>query len=279
MMRPRPHQMGDLPLAELMTVTALAERLRDPKVRIVQVTSAARFASGHVPGAVLVTPNELVSGVAPAVGKLPDRERLTTLIQRLGLNGDTCVVAYDDEGGGWAGRLLWTLDVVGHHDWAYLDGGLNAWIADGLPLSTETFTPTPNTAAITIDRHPIVDVEEILARLGDAAFVIWDCRSEAEYRGTKSGSARAGRVPGAVHLDWLDLMDPARHLRLRTDLPALLARAGIRTDADIVTHCQTHHRSGLSYLVGRLLGLSIRAYDGSWAEWGNRPDTPIESGP
>ncbi len=279
MMRPRPRQMREVPVAELMTATTLHQRLNERKVRIVQVTSAARFAAGHVPGAVLVTPNELVSGVAPAVGKLPDRKRLTALIQRLGLDHDTCVVAYDDEGGGWAGRLLWTLDVVGHRNWAYLDGGLNAWVADGLPLSTEISAPTPSTAAITIDRDPIIDVEEILARLGDSSLAIWDCRSEAEYRGTKSGSARAGRIPGALHLDWLDLMDPTRHLRLRTDLPGLLAGAGIRREADIVTHCQTHHRSGLSYLVGRLLGLSIRAYDGSWAEWGNRTDTPVETGP
>jgi 3-mercaptopyruvate sulfurtransferase SseA len=109
---------------------------------------------------------------------------------------------------------------------------------------------------------------------------VWDCRSAEEFRGQKSGSARAGHIPGAVHLDWLDLMDRARALRLRTDLEALLAERGIDRGRDVVTHCQTHHRSGLSYLVARLLDFPrIRAYPGSWSEWGNRTDTPVATGP
>jgi thiosulfate/3-mercaptopyruvate sulfurtransferase len=114
-----------------------------------------------------------------------------------------------------------------------------------------------------------------MAALDDDTSVIWDVRSAEEYAGLRSGSARAGHIPGAVNLDWELLKDGNRQLRLVQDLEDLASSLGLFDADQVITHCQTHHRSGLSYLVGRLLGLPIRAYHGSWAEWGNDPDTPI----
>ena len=263
----------------LIEPKALFERLADPRLLVVCVTSATSYANGHVPGAVLATPGELVSGVAPATGTLPSPERLTALLDRIGYAPDLDVVAYDDEGGGWAGRFLWTLDVVGHREWSYLDGGIHAWRADGLPLETRPTVRAPTTNRLVLDSVPQADAAELLRRLDDPSLLVWDCRSREDFVGTKSGSRRAGHSPGAVSLDWLDLMDRSRGLRLRTDLATLLARARIDPKRDVVTHCQTHHRSGLSYLVGRLLGFPrIRAYAGSWSEWGNRDDTPVATG-
>lgn len=264
----------------LLEPADLSPRLGERDLLVVHVASAPSYAAGHVPGAVLVTPAELVAGKPPAPGDLPDRDRLTALFTRLGYAPDLEIVAYDDEGGGWAGRFLWTLDVIGHDRWAYLDGGIHAWAADGAPIETAERSRATRVAHIPVDDRPTARADEILRRLDDPTLLVWDCRSAEEYRGRKSGSARAGHIPGAVHLDWLDLMDPARALRLRTDLDTLLAARGIDRERDVVTHCQTHHRSGLSYLVGRLLDFPrIRAYPGSWSEWGNRTDTPVASGP
>jgi thiosulfate/3-mercaptopyruvate sulfurtransferase len=247
---------------------------------LVHVASAAAFQSAHIPGAQLVEPGELVAGTPPGVGRLPSRERLEALFGRLGLTPEVTVVAYDDEGGGWAGRLIWTLDVIGHTRWSYLDGGIHAWHAAGLPLeSGPPPAPVPQAVHIAIDTGPIAEIPDILTAIDDAASVIWDARSEAEYLGLRSGSQRAGHIPGAVNIDWVHLMDPARQLRLVANLPALLAAHGITPEKQVITHCQTHHRSGLTYLAARLLGFPrVRAYHGSWAEWGNRPDTPVETG-
>jgi len=265
--------------SRLLTPADLLPRLGQTNLLVVHVASPTSYGAGHVPGAVHVTPAELVAGTPPAPGELPDRARLDRLFSRLGYTPDLEIVAYDDEGGGWAGRFLWTLDVIGHDNWSYLDGGIHAWSADGAPLETRPGERAPRDVRTTPSELCIARADEILRRLDDPTLLIWDCRSVDEFRGEKSGSARAGHIPGAVNLDWLDLMEPARALRLRDDLEALLASHGIDRGRDVVTHCQTHHRSGLSYLVGRLLEFPrIRAYPGSWSEWGNRTDTPVESG-
>ena len=243
---------------------------------LVQITSRALYEQAHIPGSVLVEPSELVCGIPPATGKLPSLSEIESTLTRIGYQPDQKVIAFDDEGGGWAGRFFWTLDVIGHHDWAYLDGGMHAWHEAGLPLSQSPTQAEPGEALnLTINLDPIAEIADVMAALNDDAQVIWDVRSAEEYAGLRSGSARAGHIPGAVNLDWELLKDSGRQLRLVEDLDGLAASLGLLDADQVITHCQTHHRSGLSYLVGRLLGLHIRAYHGSWAEWGNDPDTPI----
>ena len=241
--------------------------------------AAAAFEKGHLPGALLIEPEELIDGSPPAVGRLPSLERIDSLFSRLGYQPQQHFLLYDDEGGGWAGRFAWTLDVIGHRAWDYLDGGIHAWVACGATLAQGPCEfPHPSSVSLSIDRGPIAEIDDVLKAIDDPDQVIWDVRSEAEYLGQRSGSARAGHIPGALHLDWMALKDPARDNRLAEDLRGLLNAHNIDPARPIITHCQTHHRSGLSYLVGRLLAFeSIRAYHGSWAEWGNRDDLPVTS--
>lgn len=186
-------------------------------------------------------------------------------------------MVYDDEGGGWAGRFAWTLDVIGHRHWRYLDGGIHAWVADGGAVDSGPGTsPIPTSVDLVLDCAPIAEIADVLEALDDPGQLIWDVRSAEEFLGIRSGSARAGHMPGAVNVDWLELRDPARQFRLTADLLTLLRERGVDAGKRIITHCQTHHRSGLSYMVGRLFGFAgIRAYHGAWSEWGNRDDTPV----
>jgi thiosulfate/3-mercaptopyruvate sulfurtransferase len=247
---------------------------------IIDLCRDANYDKGHIPGAVHVAPAELMDGGGPAPGKLPDKKRLDALATRLGLTPDLPVVVYDDEGGGWAGRMIWTLDVIGHDRWSYLNGGLVAWKGEGYPLETQPCYPEPVPQTVDIDRRYIAEVDDIVPRLEEPDFRVWDARSRAEYEGARSASRRAGHIPGAVHCEWTELMDPSRHYRIREDARDYLADRGLTPDREIVTHCQSHHRSGFTYLVARLMDYPrIRGYHGSWSEWGNRDDTPVATGP
>ncbi|MDZ4191251.1 MAG: rhodanese-like domain-containing protein, partial [Pseudomonas sp.] len=119
--------------------------------------------------------------------------------------------------------------------------------------------------------------EYLQSRLDAADLAIWDVRGADEYRGEKLSSARGGHIPGATHFEWTAGMDPQRGMRIRTDIAEVLQGLGITPDKEVITHCQTHRRSGFSYVVAKALGYPrVKAYAGSWSEWGNLPDTPIE---
>ncbi|SPJ34496.1 sulfurtransferase [Kushneria phyllosphaerae] len=260
---------------------ALSEHLAAPDLLIIDVPANAQsYHDGHVPGAIFLDYRCLLSGQAPVANDVPDDAALSTLFSELGLTPQTHVILYDDEGGGWAGRLAWTLTLLGHDRWSYLNGGIHAWRAEGLPESREPVTPTPTRYQAQIQRPELmIRREELIERLDDPDLVIWDARSPEEYDGIKGNNQRRGHMPGAVNLEWTETMDRDRQLRLRdlSELVTELAIMGIDAEGEIATHCQSHHRSGLTWMIGYLLGYNIRAYPGSWQEWGNRDDTPIET--
>jgi len=268
----------ELPL--IIEPEALENVLQHPQLCLLDLGKESSYASAHIPGAQHVNYAEIVRIDKPTMGLLPSVEDFTALLQRLGINNDTHVVAYDDEGGGCAGRFLWTFDYVGGKHFSLLNGGIHAWLDEKCPVQADLSRAKGKgnfTAAV--NDKVVADYQYILSRLEDENVALLDARSAEEFDGRKKFSAKAGHIPGAVNLDWILLMDQSRKLRLKKaeELRLMLGSLEVTAQKEVVVYCQSHHRSALSYIALKSLGYEkLRGYPGSWSDWGNREDSPVE---
>jgi thiosulfate/3-mercaptopyruvate sulfurtransferase len=267
-----------LPL--LLEADVLQAHLGEKALLIVDLCKSELYVKGHIPGAVSLDYNRIVHSEKPLGGLLPDEAQLSEVFTALGLGPHTHVVAYDDEGGGKAARLLWTLEALGHVHYSLLNGGLHAWANEGHPMSQEPANPTPRhyQAKLRNECEAVTDRQFILSHLQDSNVALLDVRSPAEYTGEKRYAARGGHIPGAVNIDWTEMMEQSHNLRLKAipELRNMLEGQGITPDKTVVVYCQTHHRSAHTWFVLKYLGYRVRGYEGSWSDWGNQADTPVE---
>ncbi|WP_260294483.1 sulfurtransferase [Sedimenticola hydrogenitrophicus] len=266
----------DLPL--ILEADALEPILGNSGLLVVDLTKPATYAELHIPGAVYLDYGQIIAIRKPTMGLLPETAELERIFSALGIDDSVHVVAYDDEGGGKAGRLLWTLEVMGHTRFSLLNGGLHAWANEGHPLEQTAATPSPRQFQAQPTTDPVADGDYIKQHLGDAGIALLDARSADEYSGVKKYAEKAGHIPGAINMDWLLALDQQRNLRLKpdADLEQMLTDLGIRKEHEVITYCHTHHRSSLTYVMLKAQGFPrVKGYPGSWSDWGNRPDTPI----
>ena len=267
-------------LPALIDAQTLHQNIENPALLLIDLRSADDYLQGHIEGAVNVPSERICCGIKPAPGKLPALHEIQALFESIGLTAESHVVTYDDAGGSWAGRMIWTLATIGHQQSSLLDGGIGAWKSAGLPLSSSTPKPQVSELSLSLDIKYIADMGEILQNLDNPTYAIWDARAPEEYNGTKVLGSRGGHIPGAINIEWTQLTDSNNDNRIRPldEIRKELAAAGLTKEKTIVTHCQTHRRSGLTWFVAnRLLGYDkIKAYPGSWSEWASHAETPIE---
>ena len=265
-------------LPRIIEAADLALRLEDPELILVDLGNLARYTEKHIPGARHLDVMRTHSSNPPSPGLLPEKAALEQLFGELGHRPEAVYVAYDDDGGTAAGRFFWLLDVIGHPNWHYLNGSLAAWMETDRPLSQAVPEAARSAPSLTLLESPTATREYLQERLGAADMVVWDARSPAEYCGENLRAARGGHIPGAINFEWNCGLDPQRNMRIRENIADLLASQGITPDKEVITHCHTHRRSGFTYMLARALGYPrIKGYAGSWAEWGNNPDSPIKS--
>ncbi len=253
----------------------LADHLDDPTVRIVDVREPWEYDSiGHLPGAVSIPFASYRDRTSDDPGTLPGANAFAELLGAAGISADDTIVAYDDTHGVFAARFVLTALAYGHEDVRLLDGDFSAW-----RRTHETTTTAPQVESTNydtpglVDNAPIVGTDTVKTAIksGDAQLI--DTREPGEYE--------EGHLPGAVRLDWMELVDDeTRGVKAEDDIESILTGRGIDTDRSrpIMLYCNTSRRLSHTFVVLRAVGFEdVVVYEGSLTAW-NEVDGTLETG-
>ena len=259
--------------------------LDDTDVRFVEVdVDTSAYDEGHIPGAIAWNwTSQLSDGLRRDI---VSREELGKLLAQSGIGRDTTVVLYGDNNNWFAAWALWQLKVYGHQDVRLMDGGRKKWLAEGRELETGEPSPAPTTYKAK-DPDPSLRalLPDVQSTYKSADTVLVDVRSPAEFTGEilappglPETCQRGGHIPGAKSIPWGKACNEDGTFKSRAELEALYGAQGVTPDKNVIAYCRIGERSSHTWFVLKyLLGFqNVRNYDGSWTEWGNLVNVPIE---
>ncbi|MEP7292225.1 MAG: sulfurtransferase [Chloroflexota bacterium] len=239
---------------------------------------AEDYAKAHIPGAVFVDwVKEITDPADPRHAQLAQPERYGEAMRQAGIGDETFVVAYDDAAGMFAARLWWSLNYYGHSQVAVLDGGWNKWIAEGRSTTVELPTITPSEFTAVAKPEIFRSGAQVLTHLEGEQQLI-DVRTPEEFAGKASRAKRGGHIPGAVNLPRNLLVHGDGTLLSPEALRRRFSSAGIgEQSSDVVFYCNGGVSSSFGLLALRAAGIEGGSvYDGSWKDWGNDENKPIQ---
>lgn len=273
---------------EVLVETAwVAEHLEDPRVRIVESDEdILLYDVGHIPGAVKM---DWFTQLQQQVRRdFLDKPGFEALLSQAGIANDTTVVFYGDKSNWFACYAFWIFQLFGHDRAKVLNGGRKKWTDENRPLTKEVPRYAPTTYQA---REPHLAIrafrDQVLAHIDQGALV--DVRSPKEYTGElihmegypQEGAQRGGHIPTAVNIPWaMAVREADWTFKPADELRAIYTSRGITPDKDVIAYCRIGERSSLTWFVlTYLLGYPrVRNYDGSWTEWGNLVNAPVEKG-
>jgi thiosulfate/3-mercaptopyruvate sulfurtransferase len=281
------HAAGDPRSALLADAKWLAAQLDDPQLVLLHVGDPDAFDKGHLPGARLVTLDDVSVSEHTNTGlmlQMPDADDLRQRLQTLGISDDSRIVVYYAQD--WvspATRVVFTLQYAGLGDRTrLLDGGMAAWVRDGGELSKRAPTARTGTLSPLRTQALVVDADFVRTHLAAPGFAIVDGRAGVYYDGVERGGAhgqvdRAGHIRGARSIPFTEVADEALLLRSQTELRALFDAAGVKPGDTVIGYCHIGQQATAMLFAARLLGHPVRLYDGSFQDWSRGGDNPVET--
>jgi thiosulfate/3-mercaptopyruvate sulfurtransferase len=249
-------------MTQLVSMDWVVQHLGQPEFILVDARRPMKYLSGHLPGAINIPAYKLFG----PEGRLLAPQALAEMIGNAGLDDNVMAVIYDSPEGQNAAMLAWIVEYLGHRDLGVLEGFFEAWKASGREVLYKPVEHPRKTFTARIKPLVRATLEELIDNR-DVRFV--DFRSHEEYVGaTTIGEDKAGHIPGAVNIAWRNLGCPPGHiLKPVEDLRQVTNAAGVKRDDNVVAYCRSGPRAALGYLALSQLGVKVRLFDGSFAQW------------
>jgi thiosulfate/3-mercaptopyruvate sulfurtransferase len=270
----------------LVSTDWVAEHLRDPNVRLVEVdVDTAAYDTGHIEGAVgWHWQNDLQRR---PMRDIPSREEWEALLSRSGIGDDTRVVLFGDNNNWFAAFAYWLFKLYGHRDVSLMNGGRKKWLDEGRPLTqTATRVAPASYRAQEADSRLRAFRDQVATALDTADTALVDVRSPKEYSGEllapenlpQEGAQRGGHIPSAQNIPWATAVAEDGTFKPASELRSIYGDKGVSPDKATIAYCRIGERSAHTWFVlTELLGYpEVRNYDGSWTEWGSLIGAPIE---